>query len=488
MLSGRRCVRHEAGQVAVFFALLIPIMFGLAAVVMDVGNWFVHKRHLQTQVDAAALAAGPQFVGCFLDPTSANQAIASRALAYAGDTLRPGKISSGAPDSTTNTQVQQPDDVRIALNANRYWQPSDGMVPGTDGYGLDNTLDSADADTFGDPCNERYLDVKATDEDAPPLWGLIPLTPSPKSKARVEIHDLESASGVLPWAVPEIDPAAVVALFVDEDPTGAEPEIFKTQDLVEFDNASYPWSEWITAGGQEEVELDSGHENTGIVILISKNDDTPPLSSDLSDTCTSSPGLIACYGNPTGLTSGLSFIKAYNGGDTGDLQTPIAREVTLTDVGCPPGDDSAPYFTLSGGCSAGISAVVDFGVTGATDPGDWPNCVKVTSSPGGTMTWAGNVVGGSLFTGTSMTLATASGRAPNLVDISWESEDNPGGPVRRGHRIRAGEVSPALRHQGRRRPSAGDQPELGREELRRQQLLLQGRGRTAEAACDRQLP
>ena len=29
--------------------------------------------------------------------------------------------------------------------------------------------------------NERYLDVKATDDQAPPLWGLIPFTPSPKS-------------------------------------------------------------------------------------------------------------------------------------------------------------------------------------------------------------------------------------------------------------------------------------------------------------------
>ena len=160
--SRRRDLRRECGQVAVFFALLIPVFFALAAVVMDVGNWFVHKRHLQTQVDAAALAAGPQFVGCFLDPPSANLAIASRALAYAGDTLRLGKIAPSAPDSTTNTQVQEPDDVRIVLNANRYWQPSDGMVPGTDGYGLDNSLDSGDVDTFGDPCNERYLDVKAT--------------------------------------------------------------------------------------------------------------------------------------------------------------------------------------------------------------------------------------------------------------------------------------------------------------------------------------
>lgn len=427
MLSRLTAVRRESGQVVVFFALLIPVLFGLAAVVMDVGNWFVHKRHLQTQVDAAALAAGPAFEGCFLDPASANLGIASRALAYAGDTLRPGKLGPGLPDSTTNTQVQTPDDVRIVLNANRYWQPSDGMVPGTNGYGLDNTLDSADADTFGDPCNERYLDVKGTDEDAPPLWGLIPFTPDPKSKARVEIRDLESARGMLPWAVPEIDPAAVVALFVDEDPTGAEPEVFKTQDLMEQD-LGLPWSTWVTAAGQENITLDGGHVSTGVVILISKNDETPPLSGDLSDTCTSSPGLIACYGNPTGLTSGLSYIHAYNGGTGATLQNPIVREVTLTDIGCPAGDDSAPYFTLSGGCTAAIEAVVDFGpvAAGQADPRDWPACVTLNASPGGTLIPAGNVVGGIRFTGTTMNLPTGAGQI--ALDLSWESEDQPGGP------------------------------------------------------------
>ena len=84
---------------------------------LDVGNWYVHKRHLQTQVDAAALASAPQFVGCFQrSPPAANLAIASRALAYAGDELRLGKIGPGAPDSTTNVQVQEPGDVRVVLN------------------------------------------------------------------------------------------------------------------------------------------------------------------------------------------------------------------------------------------------------------------------------------------------------------------------------------------------------------------------------------
>jgi len=181
--------RSERGQVAVLFALLIPVLFALAAVVLDIGNWYVHKRHLQTQVDAAALAPAPEFSGCF-DPNGwagTDQAIESRALGLAGDTLRPGILGTNS-STTTNLQVQEPGDVRVVLNSDRYWQPSDGYDP-TGGYGLDKTLDSADADTDGGFCNEKAIDVKATDEDAPPLWGLIPLTPSPKSHARAEIFD-----------------------------------------------------------------------------------------------------------------------------------------------------------------------------------------------------------------------------------------------------------------------------------------------------------
>ena len=59
----RRTGRDERGQVVVLFALLIPMLLALGAVVLDVGNWYVHKRHLQTLVDAGALAGAPKFVG-----------------------------------------------------------------------------------------------------------------------------------------------------------------------------------------------------------------------------------------------------------------------------------------------------------------------------------------------------------------------------------------------------------------------------------------
>ena len=56
---------RERGQVVVFFALLLPVIFGLGSVVLSVGQWYVHKKHLQTLADAAAFAAvGLEFTRC----------------------------------------------------------------------------------------------------------------------------------------------------------------------------------------------------------------------------------------------------------------------------------------------------------------------------------------------------------------------------------------------------------------------------------------
>ena len=198
MKRHRRSFGNERGQVVVFFALLIPVIFALGSIVMSAGNWYVLKRHLQTQVDAAALAGGAVANGCEGD--SMNQALTrdkmkAEALKYSGDTSRTG---------TYNYQPEDVSDVRIVLNSTRYWDSGDP----TDGSGLDWTL--------GEPCTTKFLDVKATDYHVPALVSWIPLFPSVKAKARVELRETENTNGVRPIGVPEFDPVKVAALFVDE--------------------------------------------------------------------------------------------------------------------------------------------------------------------------------------------------------------------------------------------------------------------------------
>lgn len=386
----------EGGQVVVFIALLIPVFFGIGAIVIDVGNWFVHKRHLQTQVDAAALAAAPKFTGCFFAPDGANAAIAQEALQYAGDTTR--------DPATTNLQVQEPNDVHVVLNSNVYWTG--------DPYPPDNTYDT-DGDGAGDPCNESALDVKATDDDAPRLWGLLPLSASPKAKARVEIRRTLDQVGILPLAVPEVDPQAVAAIFVDEE----DGSVISALELIEgpCPDSSYPFVCWAVDFPSVEINVD----RIGVVILLSRNDRDPDLTGTLSEICGQDPGFVICYAGG-GNQDGLGFIHGWDG-RPGQLQSPVLRDVELFDVNCAAGGDySSPYFLVNGECTVGIRATLDFGMDLGPNPAAFPKCVHVISNVAGELAFETDTPDGTVFTG-SFGLAESSG--PNTINITWESRN-----------------------------------------------------------------
>jgi len=48
----------ESGGVLVLVAVTLPVVIMLASFVIDVGNWYEHKRHLQLQVVGDGLAVG----------------------------------------------------------------------------------------------------------------------------------------------------------------------------------------------------------------------------------------------------------------------------------------------------------------------------------------------------------------------------------------------------------------------------------------------
>src|SRR3954454_15311031 len=56
-----RSPRHERGGVFLIVGLCMPVLIGFTGLVIDVGNHFEHRRHLQTQADAALLAAAGDF-------------------------------------------------------------------------------------------------------------------------------------------------------------------------------------------------------------------------------------------------------------------------------------------------------------------------------------------------------------------------------------------------------------------------------------------
>src|SRR4051794_17323525 len=80
----RRIRREERGAVLVMFAIILPALVLMTSFVIDVGNWFEHKRHLQMQADASALAAALD-----LRAPCSNDMVDDTAAAYGGRDYNP---------------------------------------------------------------------------------------------------------------------------------------------------------------------------------------------------------------------------------------------------------------------------------------------------------------------------------------------------------------------------------------------------------------
>ena len=132
---------REEGGILVFVAMLTPVLLLFIALSVDIGNWWVHKRHLQLQVDAAALAGGALLGDCFTDPAGANVAITNEATRF-----------GGAAGSSYNEQLggTQKGTVSLAYQSNTY--PSGAADP------------VGDTET-APPCDTAHLmlDVKASE-------------------------------------------------------------------------------------------------------------------------------------------------------------------------------------------------------------------------------------------------------------------------------------------------------------------------------------
>ena len=121
----RQRMRDERGQVLVLFAVMLPVLFALGAIVIAVGNWFVQARMLQTKVDAAALAGGTAWgFPCGAD---IDTAIENQARLYLGDhTAADGSVHP----SPYNHQFEGvgTDAVFATLNQAQWWG---GAFPGS---------------------------------------------------------------------------------------------------------------------------------------------------------------------------------------------------------------------------------------------------------------------------------------------------------------------------------------------------------------------
>ena len=219
-MKRRHPLTDERGQTIVLFSVLLPLILLLTSIAWDAGNWWIHRRHLQTQADAAVLATVNDFSNCFINESAANSGIIYDALRYAGDTTRAAALVPAT--TTTNTQIEGDSRVHVVLNSSVYWDSSNSttLSPNGDYQDVPDETQHYNGSPDGTPCGSSTIEAKVTDDRVSPLVPWLPLRglspyPSPKRNARVEIQQEDEAKGMLPIAVPETDPAAIYAIFVD---------------------------------------------------------------------------------------------------------------------------------------------------------------------------------------------------------------------------------------------------------------------------------
>jgi hypothetical protein len=326
-------VGEERGGVLVMVAVWLPVLLLFAMLVLEVGNWFEHKRHLQLQVDAGALAGGGLFNACFSDETAGSAAIENEARRYAGDPAWAG----GAGQSVYNAQIGGANQGAVTIRINRKTYEVGG--PPAD-------------DTVEQPaCTAKMIDVKSTEADLPWFFKL-DVVPAINARARVRMEQKSTQAGALPVGVPDNNPLSGAAIFVNET-TGSVLAIESLSKVGSTTLNGESLVQWSSASAPVNI----ASSRTGVVIALSGMAGWTP-SGTLSAIC--NQVLVECYqGAGVGPWVGLSFIHGYSTTGTGTPLIPIVRDVIHYNVGC--ADGSGPSFLLHAGCTVGVKAKLDFG-------------------------------------------------------------------------------------------------------------------------------
>jgi hypothetical protein len=375
LVPGR--LANEQGGILVLFGLLLPFFLLLGALSVDIGNWYVHKRHLQTQVDAAAFAGGGLFGECFSNPSGANAAIEDEATKYAGGT-----------DSLYNEQVGGAIKGTISI----LYQSQTFAVggPGPD-----------DTETQG-PCDTPSLmfDVKGTEAQLPLIFSIpgLPWVEAINARARVQLRTIESMDGLLPVAVPDSRFNYAFATFVDET-TGAT---LATAQLSKA-GTSGGLQLWSTTGN---VSVPVSTKHVGVRIRLVGGTDPNAGCSQL---------YVECYDAES--ANGAVYVHGWDA----TAGAPAVHDAWLLAGTCTPD----AYFA-AGDCSAGVQADVDLGALHPlTGPG-------ITTEVWASVDGAGKYpLTAGATSGTVTTWTAASGlpiidAGPHDVSLDWTWEQTVG--------------------------------------------------------------
>ena len=390
-LDETRLVRQESGAIAILTAGFVLALVFLFLIVIDVGNWWVHKRHLQTQVDAAALAGGALFGDCFSpDPavaSAANDTIENAARTYGGDTSAPGgayynpQVGGGSARITTLFNSK-------TFARGSYSDPNVETQP---------------------PCQtpSLMLDVKQTEADVPYVLGAMMNTvlPGINARARVELKQASIIQGSLPLSVPDVAPSHVSVTYINEATGAIVAGPYELAKGASANGLNY-WS------GSGSLTVPSGDTKIGVRVGLGRQAPTCGAANG-----TGGNGFV-CY-DYTNTGSGLVLIDGVGAGGTVDVPEPRVWATT----NCAP--SGGPFFggqnivSPATTCAASIQAVLQ------TSSGALDNTKKktFTASIGNTTKdFTYSATDGYWSTGYVFPISPDTGGVG--VDVAWQSNNS----------------------------------------------------------------
>jgi Flp pilus assembly protein TadG len=386
-----RVLGEERGTSLVIIVLVLPVLILFAALAIDTANWFTHHSHLQTQADAAALAAAQDFQFPCTEATE-NQ-IATDVHHYDGTKSGAGDYNQQIASPTPHGGVSH--ELISLINAPNFAKQS---TPG---------------DTIGSStCSARTIDVKVTETNVP--WYLSLLNVGfINAQARVAIEQQSSGGGNEPLAIPSPAPSTMSATLVNESngstlagPVTLSPDSSGTTWTGNTASVTFPTPASVPGGVAVGLRVAMGQG--------------PSCGTQLE-----------CY--DSGSSNGIAYTRAWSVSGTPGAGSPVAppqaEDATLTPTssgGCPlTGGTFSGFISSSSSCSVQLQATVLF-ATGAVC-GSTPNvALKLTAN--GTNP-AMTCTGASVRTTAPCTIA-----AP-CVNTTWVSapvtagKDSPDGPI-----------------------------------------------------------
>ncbi len=249
--------RDERGSILVMAAVMIPVFLLMVAFVIDVGQWYTHKRQLQNRADSAAYAAGIEYAknwkACVQSSDTTLRAstareIANKARQFAADPEAADYTPDPLPADLYNSGIATQSKVDVVINSTTYTDDTD--------YNDDNGSTTPVSPAVGDPCyvhtpgtdnispgGGHWTDVRVKENDLPSLVGAIGLPLRRNvARARIEIRPALSGTRFLPLAVPNNVITKVQVRYYNEctsPPTLIPNSTFDLKPLPAADQAGF---------------------------------------------------------------------------------------------------------------------------------------------------------------------------------------------------------------------------------------------------------